>query len=1176
MCTGEFMEGEAVGNYRVERALPTGTVGRSFLVSATGKDWQVVAPSKLNSPTKRRVKCVFKVVTFITRTDLVDSVVKDHRALTKLSHENVLHSVDMLDDGRGETLIFVTPFLERASCDHLVTEFESEEKLLLVLHDIGVGLRVLHSHRIYHRNLKLDNVLIRGNGSACIADAGFAHIFAAQRSEDLVFNGEVACMPPEVFVRNDNGATDAAKADIWGFGVLMYRLVYHREPFDIEGKTYEEVRQCILYTPIEFPELRWPFANELKEAIQWCLDRDPANRPTIIRLLRHSFFRNCMAQSISAGSTHLGTAGVSGTGVCKNSAKVASGAVEAAFARNQWCNSVVICATLGKGHNCETLLVHQRRNASKKFVVKALRHSILKKIEKSQDSNTIRHALVVCCEIRHISLLPFMEIVDGRDGCFVSQPYVEAEFLNKHFPPLANHKNHLFTVRRMLLDVLKGLYILHKNGVSHLSLTPSSIFFKEGVGFVIIDFGPLFCTAKEAASGGDDGGPMYNVPLWVLEDLKASPANAQHCIDTFCVGLLAASAEPSVLKEAWDIFSKRSRENGLVDDVIKKVSRAADRLSRPLVDFILSALTRKATVINMLSHPYLADGVDKSGLLEIRPLKISQKSMKNIVHERFHSRDESRLHDVLGQDPMAESALLSSMNLMDSLPDDGHLSPSFHVDPDLCNRLPFKDKIICGLCRVELPIVLFMCMKCDAYLRCGKCSLNDAHKAGHTMQPFLIHTIENREDGTREAILLPPTIINDTHPLEEIEMQANLPVGALTKFLKPDTTVAERSLGRLKMSGPKKQKKKALPKASEIEDISWEEEVRNCRENHCPELFLSRLNLGIVPTEVYDPPLTYVVSVDLSHNKLKSIPHELSFLHHIRSLIIANNELTELPDSLGNLSQLDRLDISHNFLEDLPQTFVYLHQLSTIAMDYNNFSGIPESIVELVSATSPRPILSVIYLAENPRISSLPPKEFLSMFPTLKLALDNEPTVHKTYIEGKYEKTLPNVSMMWNKIYPDRIVNRVFCGSLRSAQSQLVYEKLGIMSLLTVGRGLLPTPPIGGEHLTINIDDIEGADIAGVFSEAVNFIDNSVRKKKGCLVHCFAGMSRSAATVIAYLMIKQNMRLDEAYCTTKRGRPAIYPNHGFFAQLVKLDAELFPNQRLLDMASMERDKVPMG
>jgi len=58
-------------------------------------------------------------------------------------------------------------------------------------------------------------------------------------------------------------------------------------------------------------------------------------------------------------------------------------------------------------------------------------------------------------------------------------------------------------------------------------------------------------------------------------------------------------------------------------------------------------------------------------------------------------------------------------------------------------------------------------------------------------------------------------------------------------------------------------------------------------------------------------------------------------------------------------------------------------------------------------------------------------------------------------------------------------------------------------------------------------------------------IDDFLKQKKGVLVNCYAGISRSSTFIIAYLMNKYNMNLDDAYSFVINKRLIIKPNSGF-------------------------------
>ena len=93
----------------------------------------------------------------------------------------------------------------------------------------------------------------------------------------------------------------------------------------------------------------------------------------------------------------------------------------------------------------------------------------------------------------------------------------------------------------------------------------------------------------------------------------------------------------------------------------------------------------------------------------------------------------------------------------------------------------------------------------------------------------------------------------------------------------------------------------------------------------------------------------------------------------------------------------------------------------------------------------------------------------------------------------------------------------------------------------------------------ILIYDLPNQNIMEHFQSSYEFIENAFRQnEKNCvLVHCNAGVSRSATIVIAYLMQKKLFRYyRDAFEYVKAKRPKICPNYGFVKQLMSLQIKL--------------------
>ncbi|KAK6621132.1 hypothetical protein RUM43_011438 [Polyplax serrata] len=87
------------------------------------------------------------------------------------------------------------------------------------------------------------------------------------------------------------------------------------------------------------------------------------------------------------------------------------------------------------------------------------------------------------------------------------------------------------------------------------------------------------------------------------------------------------------------------------------------------------------------------------------------------------------------------------------------------------------------------------------------------------------------------------------------------------------------------------------------------------------------------------------------------------------------------------------------------------------------------------------------------------------------------------------------------------------------------------------------------KYLVLNIADTNTENIIKHFPNVCVFIEEAISNGGKCLVHSNAGISRSAALVMAYIMQKYGLSSREAFTLVQQRRFCINPNEGFMAQL---------------------------
>ncbi|KAG1794073.1 kinase-like domain-containing protein [Suillus subaureus] len=202
---------------------------------------------------RRSIKVAVKALQMYTADQLgatkekkIKRIKRELRICANLKHANIL-PVYGYTYGFGPFLAIVSPWAEGGN---LTVYLEREGAALtlarrfqlaspLFLRDIIAGLQYLHANSVIHGDFTGPNVLIHGDGTACVADFGLSLMYseiisASQASWTSTLKGNMRWMAPELLVpeREDGSPTrPSEQSDIFSFGGIMLQVLTNKIPY---------------------------------------------------------------------------------------------------------------------------------------------------------------------------------------------------------------------------------------------------------------------------------------------------------------------------------------------------------------------------------------------------------------------------------------------------------------------------------------------------------------------------------------------------------------------------------------------------------------------------------------------------------------------------------------------------------------------------------------------------------------------------------------------------------------------------------------------------------------------------------------------------------------------------------------------------------------------------------
>lgn len=198
--------------------------------------------------------------------------------LKTLDHNNIIKLYGVYNTAKQ--VILNTEFCGENNLQNYLNHYNniirlSEVRDILV--SLANALKYLHSKGVSHRDIKLENILIKQNGIVKLIDFGFAVV--NENRDALLDNycGTPAYMSPEIVERK---LYDGHKADMWALGVLMYRIVSGKFPFteSAEIDLYSAIISCEARICSSVPQ-------KLRSLILRLLEKNPVNRPSADEIL---------------------------------------------------------------------------------------------------------------------------------------------------------------------------------------------------------------------------------------------------------------------------------------------------------------------------------------------------------------------------------------------------------------------------------------------------------------------------------------------------------------------------------------------------------------------------------------------------------------------------------------------------------------------------------------------------------------------------------------------------------------------------------------------------------------------------------------------------------------------------------------------------------------------------
>lgn len=219
LTTGTMLE----DRYRIARRIASGGMATVYVAIDTRLDREVAV--KVMEPS------------FASDEAFRMRFAREARAVARLKHPNLVDVFDQGIDEETSAVFLVMELVDGGSLRELLKDRGPmpPHAALSAMHSVLMALTVAHSHKMIHRDIKPDNVLLTYDSDLKLADFGLVRALNStdQTTRETEVIGTVAYLSPEQV----RGVTLTQASDVYSAGIMLFELLTGRVPFRGDSPT---------------------------------------------------------------------------------------------------------------------------------------------------------------------------------------------------------------------------------------------------------------------------------------------------------------------------------------------------------------------------------------------------------------------------------------------------------------------------------------------------------------------------------------------------------------------------------------------------------------------------------------------------------------------------------------------------------------------------------------------------------------------------------------------------------------------------------------------------------------------------------------------------------------------------------------------------------------------------